>query len=195
MASKDEARRKAIAAVNAIFERYRLIVKQRPDGHVDFDHGVMKDLKLLDAGPEGSTLYEIRIDEKYSNLNNIMHGGATATIFDMSTMSALGPLQRPGYWYFMGGITRALNVSYLRAVPIGTTIRVRNWVVQHGRTMAMIRGEMFSGGDGKGVYAVAEHHKVHLPTRAEHLSVRLKWDDDIEAQARAEEEQKTKARI
>ena len=59
-------------------------------------------------------------------------------------------------------------------------------------------GEMFTGGDGRGgdaadglgekkvVYAVVEHQKVHVPTRAEHLEVRIKWDDDIEAIAREE---------
>jgi len=31
----------------------------------------MKDLKLLDAGPEGSVLYEMKITERYSNLNGM----------------------------------------------------------------------------------------------------------------------------
>lgn len=164
----------------------------------------MNDLKLLDAGPEGSTLYELHVDEKYANLNNIMHGGATATIFDMATMSALGPLSRPGYWFFMGGISRSLNVSFLRAVPTGTTVRIRSWVVQIGKTMAMIRGEMFSGGDGNGgdgadypkktIYAVAEHHKVHLPTLPEHAAFRVNWDDEIEAEVRKEVGPKTEAK-
>jgi len=35
----------------------------------DFDYDVMKGLKLLDAGPEGSVLYELKITERYSNLN------------------------------------------------------------------------------------------------------------------------------
>jgi len=35
----------------------------------DFDYDVMKGLKLLDAGPEGSVLYEMKITERYSNLN------------------------------------------------------------------------------------------------------------------------------
>jgi acyl-coenzyme A thioesterase 13 len=76
----------------------------------------MQDLKLLDAGPEGTVLFEIKIDEKYSNLNgreqstqlaqfcsymqDVMHGGAAGVIFDMGTATALGPLARPGFYLY-----------------------------------------------------------------------------------------------
>jgi len=33
------------------------------------DEALMNELKLLDAGPAGTTLYELVIDDKYSNLN------------------------------------------------------------------------------------------------------------------------------
>jgi hypothetical protein len=32
----------------------------------------MEELKLIDAGPEGSVLFELLIDEKYSNLNGML---------------------------------------------------------------------------------------------------------------------------
>jgi hypothetical protein len=35
----------------------------------DFDHEVMSDLKLLDAGPEGTVEYSLYISEFFSNLN------------------------------------------------------------------------------------------------------------------------------
>lgn len=167
----------------------------------------MEAIKLVDAGPEGSVLFELLIDEKYSNLNgmidsvnglthtdsseDVMHGGAAGVIFDMSTTTALGPLQKPGYWLFLGGVTRSLNISYLRAVPIGTTVRLRSWVVQHGRTMAMIRGEMTSL-DGKTVYCTAEHHKVNISMKPEHTGVRLPWDDEMEREINEETERKVK---
>src|SRR3954469_20833156 len=94
----------------------------------------------------------------------------------MLTTTALGPLARPGYWYFLGGVTRSLNISYLKAVPIGTTVRVRSRVVQCGRTMAMIRGEMTSV-DGKTVYLTAEHHKVNVEMKRAHLAARIPYDD------------------
>jgi acyl-coenzyme A thioesterase 13 len=85
----------------------------------------MTNLVLISAtsSPSSSPLatadFNLLVSVEYSNLNQVMHGGAAALIFDMCTTSALGPLARPGYWDFMGGVTRTLNVSYLRAVPVG----------------------------------------------------------------------------
>lgn len=41
--------------------------------------------------------------------------------------------------------------------------------------MALIRGEMTSE-DGSLVYATVEHHKVNVPTKPEHMTVRLPGD-------------------
>ncbi|KAF2669063.1 thioesterase family protein-like protein [Microthyrium microscopicum] len=144
-----------------------------------FDEDLMKEVKLLDAGPEGTVLFELLMDSKYSNLNDVMHGGAFGVVFDMLTTTALGPLAKPDFYFFMGGVTRTLNISYLRAIPIGTTIRVRSWVVSAGRTMALIRSEMTSV-DGKLVYATCEHHKVNVEAKKEHLAVRTPWDEEIQ---------------
>jgi acyl-coenzyme A thioesterase 13 len=54
-----------------------------------------------------------------TNLNGVMHGGAAGVVFDMATMSALGPIARKGFWDFLGGVTRILNLSFLRAIPVG----------------------------------------------------------------------------
>jgi len=70
----------------------------------------------------------------------------------------------------MGGTTRSLNVSYLRAVPIGTTVIFRSHVVQIGKTMAMIRATMESE-DGKVVFATCEHHKVNVPALPAHMAI------------------------
>jgi len=137
----------------------------------------MNQATLVDAGPEGWTVCEFPITKAYTNLNGVMHGGAAGVLFDMFTTIALGPLARPGYWDFLGGVTRTLNISYLRAVPLGTTIKIRAHVVQIGRTMAMIRGSM-SSLDDKTTYATVEHHKVNVPTKPEHLATRIPWDDE-----------------
>ena len=60
----------------------------------------MENVKLLDASPEGSVLFEHLIDETYENINGVMHGGAAGVIFDMCTTTALGPLSKPGYWLY-----------------------------------------------------------------------------------------------
>lgn len=30
--------------------------------------------------------------------------------------------------------------------------------------------------DGKTIYAVCDHHKIHVPTPAEHLALKVPWD-------------------
>lgn len=91
----------------------------------------------------------------------------------------------------MGGVTRSLNISYLRAVPIGTTVYFRSHVVGVGKTMALIRGEMTSE-DGKTVYATVEHHKVNVPMLAEHAAARIPWDDAMQREAQAEQAERLK---
>lgn len=61
----------------------------------------MDSVKLVDAAPEGIADFELHIDESYTNINGVMHGGAAGVIFDMCTTSALGPLAKPGYWEYV----------------------------------------------------------------------------------------------
>lgn len=75
-------------------------------------------------------------------------------------------------------MTRTLSISYLRAIPIGETVRIRSWVVSAGRTMAFIRSEMTSV-DGKKVYCTAEHHKVNIEAKKDHLEVETDWDREV----------------
>ncbi|KAI8940746.1 hypothetical protein NX059_002011 [Plenodomus lindquistii] len=179
MTSAVAGREKAMAAVRAMFARYKLLAAQRPTDHIDYDREVMANLKLVDAGLDGSVAYDLYISPNFSNLNNVMHGGAAGVIFDMSTTTALCPIARPGSWEFMGGVTRSLNISYLKAVPIGTHVRLNSKVVSVGKQMAMIRGDMTSM-DGKVTFCTVEHHKVNTPALPEHLQARIPWDDEFE---------------
>jgi acyl-coenzyme A thioesterase 13 len=91
----------------------------------------------------------------------------------------------------MGGVTRTLNVSYLRPVPIGTKVRLHSRVISVGKQMAMIRGDMKSP-DGNTTYCTVEHHKVNVPVLPEHKRVRLPWDDEFEKQWKSAEDAKSK---
>jgi acyl-coenzyme A thioesterase 13 len=44
--------------------------------------------------------------------------------------------------------------------------------------MAFIRSEMTSV-DGKKVYCTAEHHKVNIEAKKEHLAVETDWDREV----------------
>jgi hypothetical protein len=78
---------------------YRLIANSQ--NFNGFDRHVMENVKIIDATPQGTVDFEFHIDEKYTNLNGVMHGGAAGVIFDMCTTSALGPLAKPGFWEYV----------------------------------------------------------------------------------------------
>ncbi|KAF4624264.1 hypothetical protein G7Y89_g13907 [Cudoniella acicularis] len=64
------SRANAMKAVEAIFERYKLIAKSQDFN--GFDRHIMENLKLIDATEEGTVDFEFHIDERYSNLNGVM---------------------------------------------------------------------------------------------------------------------------
>ncbi|KLJ08845.1 hypothetical protein EMPG_15712 [Blastomyces silverae] len=100
--------------------------------------------------------------------------GANKHHLDMCTAISMSPVSKEGYWEFLAGVTRSLNISYLKAVPIGTTVYIRTKVIQHGRTMALMAATMESK-DGKTIYATAEHHKVHTPALPEYSQKFREW--------------------
>lgn len=75
-----------MAAVRALFDRYKLIAAKRPPGHVvrysspcglpwtdhaeDFDSEVMQSLELVDASPDGTVTYDMFMAPGFSNLNS-----------------------------------------------------------------------------------------------------------------------------
>jgi hypothetical protein len=61
----------------------------------------MDNVKIIDASPEGTVDFEFYMDERYANVNGVMHGGAAGVIFDMCTTTALGPLAKPGFWEYV----------------------------------------------------------------------------------------------
>jgi len=58
----------------------------------------MNTVTLVDGSEKGTVDFEFVMDERYGNINGVMHGGAAGVIFDMCTTTALGPLARRGYW-------------------------------------------------------------------------------------------------
>ena len=78
----------------------------------------------------------------------------------------------------MGGVSRSLNVNFVRACPVkeGGRVRVRSWVVQHGRTACLIRGQIESL-DGEVVFATGEHTKLQTPLDQEQLGLIREWKE------------------
>ncbi|RPA91793.1 Thioesterase/thiol ester dehydrase-isomerase [Choiromyces venosus 120613-1] len=121
------------------------------------------ELTLLSAAsePAGTSTFEFTVAEAHTNRMGNLHGGCAALIFDVCTTTALLPVAREGFWDY-AGVTRSLNISYLRPAPTGTVLLIRSEVVHAGRKLATIKGVISRKDDGKVCYT-AEHLKVNIP--------------------------------
>ncbi|KAK5634203.1 hypothetical protein RRF57_009917 [Xylaria bambusicola] len=100
-----------------------------------------------------------------------MHGGCISTVFDICTTFPLQMISRPGFWQY-GGVSRTLNVTYLRPVRVGTTVDIECEVVHAGQRLSSLRGVMRAattdGTEGP-VLAICEHNKANTDPPAPKL--------------------------
>ena len=105
--------------------------------------------------------FHITIPETYVNTpdlaNPTIHGGAIAQWFDGTTSMVLLCVKNvwPDTW---SGVTRNLNVSYMRPPVQGEEIAIETEVVQCAKRIATIKGVMKRRRDGA-VLAICQHDK------------------------------------
>ncbi|KAH8804995.1 putative acyl-coenzyme A thioesterase 13, partial [Xylogone sp. PMI_703] len=121
-----------------------------------------QDIKLLSASatPHGSATFSYTVQEDHVNRLGNLHGGCTATIFDFLTTCALAPIAREGFWAY-AGVSRTLNVTYLRPVPLGEEVVIECEVVHAGKRLCALKGVMKRKRDGA-VLAICEHGKASI---------------------------------
>lgn len=88
-----------------------------------------------------------------------MHGGCTATLFDFCTSLPLTLVNKPGFWFWLG-VSRTLNVTYLKPIPVGERILIECELMSIGKTLSTIRGVMRRQSDGVAL-ATCEHGKFN----------------------------------
>ncbi|KAL6239272.1 hypothetical protein BDW75DRAFT_236712 [Aspergillus navahoensis] len=112
--------------------------------------------------PQPSIIFELTITPKHCNYLGNLHGGCAATLFDvLSSMILLG-VSKPGF-FELGGVSRHLNVTYLRPVPVGTRVKLVSKVVNVGKRLALMRSEILRvHEDGREeVCVVSDHEKAN----------------------------------
>lgn len=121
--------------------------------------------------PHPRATFRLVVKPIYCNALQNMHGGCTSTIFDITTSMVLYLINRPGFWQYMG-VSRTLNCTYLRPIPVGSTVDIDCDILQVGKSLTTLRGTMRSvDQDGKlgSVLAVCDHGKVTIDPPAEKL--------------------------
>lgn len=112
------------------------------------------------SGPHPSCTFSYTVQPDNCNRLQNLHGGCAATLFDYCTTLSLAMVNRPGFWSFMG-VSRTLNVTYMRPVPVGEEVLLQCEIVQIGKKLATLRGTMKRRSDGL-LLAVCEHGKVNI---------------------------------
>jgi acyl-coenzyme A thioesterase 13 len=123
-----------------------------------FDVAPLSLVTLLSISPATSTVtYAFTVPSSLCNKDTNLHGGATSTIFDNLSSTALFTISKPGFWDNLG-VTRFLAVSFFRPLKQGEIVELVCEVVSAGRRIAQVRGTMRNG-EGK-VCASCLHEKV-----------------------------------
>ncbi|RFU29405.1 hypothetical protein B7463_g6930, partial [Scytalidium lignicola] len=143
-----------------------------------FEKSLMDNLKLVTVEPDGTVVFSLFLGPEYHHVGGSLHGAAAALILgeqissprvrdiltyftDQCTSLSISPHSAPGYWEWVGGVSRAFSVSCLRAAPANTTVHVRCKVVSIGNTAVLVRGEITSS-DEKVIYNVIDHNKLNV---------------------------------
>ncbi|KAI8634514.1 Thioesterase/thiol ester dehydrase-isomerase [Xylariaceae sp. FL1651] len=138
---------------------------KNPQNH-EWSTSIVRDLSIAShstSPPHPQVTFRLTVQPIHANGFGNMHGGCTSTIFDICTTFPLQMISRPGFWQY-GGVSRTLNVTYLRPVPVGTTVDIECEVMHAGQKLSSLRGVMRTAtNDGtKGpVLAICEHGKVN----------------------------------
>ena len=122
-------------AAQAAITRYISALSSTTD--VDYTHTLLTtDLSLLSARaqPRPACSFGFTVTTALCNKLSNLHGGAAATIFDLVTSLALVPVAKVGWWRYLG-VSRSLNVTYLRPAPCGTEMLVEATVLAIGRRL------------------------------------------------------------
>lgn len=129
-----------------------------------FDEIFMREhVSLVDvtSTPEKTTAtFAMKASPAFTNRMGNMHGGAVAMIYDMCTTMTAAPLARRDFWWF-GGVSRTLLITYLRPVRKGMELLIECEVLQQGKRLSTIRGQMREKTTGV-LLSVAEHNKASI---------------------------------
>ncbi len=78
----------------------------------------------------------------HSNLNGVVHGGALATLADISMF-----VLATGGNTAMNGATLSLNMNYLRPGRLGQFIHAEGRIVREGSSIIFVEGSLLGGGE------------------------------------------------
>ncbi|KAG9762620.1 hypothetical protein KCU73_g1824, partial [Aureobasidium melanogenum] len=145
------------------------------EGEDRFSSNLYKGLRVVSVSTPTPTTslvtFKYTLPDYYSNPLGNLHGAAHALIYDNCTTLALAAVSSRGFW-MLGGVSRVLDVKYVRGLRVGEEVTVECEVVHVGRQSAAIRGVIR---DGRGrVCSTCEHDKTNIDPPVESKKVKAK---------------------
>ncbi|KAF5017449.1 hypothetical protein F66182_10619 [Fusarium sp. NRRL 66182] len=129
----------------------------------DWMDTLIPNLHLVSANPNSlhpSCVFSYTVQPSNCNRLRNLHGGCAATLFDWCTTLPIAMVNGPGFWQGMG-VSRTLNVTYMRPVPAGEEVLIECEIIQIGKKLATLRGTMRRRSDNT-LLATCEHGKVNI---------------------------------
>ncbi|KAH0496894.1 hypothetical protein TgHK011_004237 [Trichoderma gracile] len=125
-------------------------------------HHLLPHIKILSASslPTPTITFSFTVDPSHANGFANLHGGAAASLLDFCTTLLLALVCKPGFWQTMG-VSRTLNVTYMRPAPVGIEVLIECEMLQVGKRLCALRGTMKRKSDGE-LLCVCEHNKANV---------------------------------
>ncbi|OAT11941.1 thioesterase [Blastomyces gilchristii SLH14081] len=144
--------------------------EKRNNDYKGYNHDLFRDHVRYESAshsPRPRVSFLLTVTEPFCNKNGALHGGCATTLIDVTSTGFLIALSKPGY-FSQGGVSRTLNVKFVRPAPMGVEVRIVNELVHAGKRMALVRSEISRVDTGE-VCVVGEHDKVNTDPEVERL--------------------------
>lgn len=120
-----------------------------PHEYSGFETYPLQQVQLVSYSlPLRQTIYRLTVPVGLCNKDANLHGGAVSTLLDNLSSTALYTISKPGFWDNQG-VSRSLYVVFHRPVPAGSKARIVCSVVNAGRKMTTLKGELILESEGE----------------------------------------------
>ncbi|KAK3671880.1 hypothetical protein LTR78_008246 [Recurvomyces mirabilis] len=122
----------------------------------------LREVKIL-SPKQALVTFAFKVSRFYCNGSGNLHGGSQSAFFDVCTSIALMSIGKPGFW-LNGGVSRTLNVTYLRPAPEGDDLIMECEIVSMGKSLALLKARLKRESDGA-LISTCDHDKAFVPTK------------------------------
>lgn len=108
-----------------------------PHDQPGYEAPILRSITVTGASltPAPTVTLRLKVTPSLCNRLDNLHGGATATLFDICTTIVLALVRKEGFW-MRAGVSRTLNVSYLEGVPLGEEVDVEATILKIGKRLS-----------------------------------------------------------